>query len=232
MGSRHGLVSYVAGRHACRMCPERDPHHAVLLAMLHRAAAAVEQAQDAQSSLWYQILDKPGAKENYIESSSVLMFTYCLRERRTPGIPARALRHSRGTGMESHPATFRPHDSQREKWKLPVRSRISLSAPVLQTTGVTATICMLRWWTTTPRAWAPFCSPEAKWNCCGTHRFRARIKATRRSSQDYKETCMTQFLPPPAVPLYLHRSSGSVCAQSWFLFCRAHCQAATRRSLS
>ncbi len=56
--------------------PERDPHHAVLLAMLHRAATAVEQAQDAQSSLWYQILDKPGAKENYTESSSVLMFTY------------------------------------------------------------------------------------------------------------------------------------------------------------
>ena len=56
--------------------PERDPRHAVLLAMLHRAAAAVEQAQDAQSSLWYQILDRPGAKENYIESSSALMFTY------------------------------------------------------------------------------------------------------------------------------------------------------------
>ncbi|MEA2544183.1 MAG: unsaturated rhamnogalacturonyl hydrolase [Acidobacteriaceae bacterium] len=56
--------------------PERDPQHAVLLAMLHRAAAAVERAQDPQSSLWYQILNKPGEKGNYIESSSVLMFTY------------------------------------------------------------------------------------------------------------------------------------------------------------
>jgi unsaturated rhamnogalacturonyl hydrolase len=56
--------------------PERDPHHAMLLAMLHRAAAAVERAQGPQSSLWYQILDKPGEKGNYIESSSVLMFTY------------------------------------------------------------------------------------------------------------------------------------------------------------
>jgi unsaturated rhamnogalacturonyl hydrolase len=56
--------------------PEHDPHHAVLLAMLHRAAAAIKRAQDPQSSLWYQVLDKPGAKENYIESSSVLMFTY------------------------------------------------------------------------------------------------------------------------------------------------------------
>jgi len=56
--------------------PERDPRHAVLLAMLHRACAAVAKAQDPQSGLWYQILDKPRAEENYIESSSVLMFTY------------------------------------------------------------------------------------------------------------------------------------------------------------
>jgi unsaturated rhamnogalacturonyl hydrolase len=58
--------------------PEHDPHHAVLLAMLRRAAGAVERAQDPRSSLWYQILNKPGEKQNYIESSSVLMFTYAL----------------------------------------------------------------------------------------------------------------------------------------------------------
>jgi unsaturated rhamnogalacturonyl hydrolase len=56
--------------------PEHDPHHAELLAMLRRGAAAVERAQDPQSNLWYQILDKPRANGNYIESSSVLMFTY------------------------------------------------------------------------------------------------------------------------------------------------------------
>jgi unsaturated rhamnogalacturonyl hydrolase len=56
--------------------PERDPHYAVLLAMLYRAAEAVERAQDPHSSLWYQILNKPGEKGNYIESSSVFMFTY------------------------------------------------------------------------------------------------------------------------------------------------------------
>ena len=56
--------------------PERDPHHAVLLAMLHRAAAALKRTQDPQSSLWYQILNKPREKGNYIESSSVFMFTY------------------------------------------------------------------------------------------------------------------------------------------------------------
>ncbi len=56
--------------------PERDPHHAILLAMLHRAAAAVKRVQDPESSLWYQILNKPKEKGNYIESSSGLMFTY------------------------------------------------------------------------------------------------------------------------------------------------------------
>jgi unsaturated rhamnogalacturonyl hydrolase len=56
--------------------PEHDPHHAVLLAMLDRAAAAVKRAQDPQTSLWYQILNKPGKRGNYIESSSVFMFTY------------------------------------------------------------------------------------------------------------------------------------------------------------
>ncbi|MGA3224062.1 MAG: glycoside hydrolase family 88 protein [Acidobacteriaceae bacterium] len=57
--------------------PRSDPHHAVLQAMLQRAGSAVLQAQDARTGLWYQILDRPpGEKGNYIESSSVLMFTY------------------------------------------------------------------------------------------------------------------------------------------------------------
>jgi unsaturated rhamnogalacturonyl hydrolase len=34
--------------------------------------------QDKDSGLWYQILDRPGEKGNYIESSSVCMFTYAL----------------------------------------------------------------------------------------------------------------------------------------------------------
>ena len=56
--------------------PRSDPHHAELLAMLQRACSAVLKAQDPGTGLWYQILDQPGAKGNYIESSSVLMFTY------------------------------------------------------------------------------------------------------------------------------------------------------------
>ena len=34
--------------------------------------------QDAQSGLWYQVLDKGGAKGNYLESSASCMFVYAL----------------------------------------------------------------------------------------------------------------------------------------------------------
>ena len=34
--------------------------------------------QDKESGFWYQIVDRSGEKENYIESSSVCMFTYAL----------------------------------------------------------------------------------------------------------------------------------------------------------
>ncbi len=60
--------------------PKSDPHHAVLLAMLQRASSAVLKAQGARTGLWYQILDEPGAKENSVESSSALMFTYAFQK--------------------------------------------------------------------------------------------------------------------------------------------------------
>ena len=58
--------------------PQDDPGRAQLLAILQRTAAAVVRVQDPQSGLWYQVLDKPGAKGNYFESSAACMFTYAL----------------------------------------------------------------------------------------------------------------------------------------------------------
>ena len=58
--------------------PEDDPGRAQLLAILRRTAAAVVRVQDPASGLWYQVLDKPGAKGNYFESSASCMFTYAL----------------------------------------------------------------------------------------------------------------------------------------------------------
>lgn len=58
--------------------PEDNAGREQLLAILRRTAAAVVRYQDAGSGLWYQVLDKPGEKGNYFESSAACMFTYAL----------------------------------------------------------------------------------------------------------------------------------------------------------
>lgn len=58
--------------------PTHEPGRAQLIAILRRTAAAVVRYQDVKSGLWYQVLDKPGKKGNYFESSASCMFTYGL----------------------------------------------------------------------------------------------------------------------------------------------------------
>jgi unsaturated rhamnogalacturonyl hydrolase len=58
--------------------PANDPNHAQLIAILGRDAEAVVRAQNASSGLWYEVLDKPHAKGNYLESSAACMFVYAL----------------------------------------------------------------------------------------------------------------------------------------------------------
>lgn len=58
-------------RGACRV---RDS----LLQMYRDLAAAVVAAADPQTGGWWQVLDRPGAERNYIESSGTAMFTYAL----------------------------------------------------------------------------------------------------------------------------------------------------------
>ena len=57
---------------------ETDPGRANLLGILQRLATAVAKYQDKESGLWYEVVDKPGAKDNYVESSAACMFTYAL----------------------------------------------------------------------------------------------------------------------------------------------------------
>ena len=55
------------------------PGHAgrtVLTDILNRTARAVLRVQDPESGLWYQVLDRAGAAENYQESSASAMFAY------------------------------------------------------------------------------------------------------------------------------------------------------------
>ncbi|MGV3587920.1 MAG: glycoside hydrolase family 88 protein [Adhaeribacter sp.] len=58
--------------------PENHPKRAALLQILSRFAAAVESVQDKKSGVWYQILDKPTGKGNYLEASASNMFVYAL----------------------------------------------------------------------------------------------------------------------------------------------------------
>ncbi len=58
--------------------PPDDPGRAQLLAILRRDAEAIARVQDPASGLWYDVLDKPGAKGNYFESSAACMFVYAL----------------------------------------------------------------------------------------------------------------------------------------------------------
>jgi unsaturated rhamnogalacturonyl hydrolase len=58
--------------------PEGDPGREQLIAQLNRDAAAVAQYQDGATGIWYQVLDKGGAKGNYLESSASCMFVYAL----------------------------------------------------------------------------------------------------------------------------------------------------------
>jgi unsaturated rhamnogalacturonyl hydrolase len=58
--------------------PQDDAGRKQLITILGRKAAAVAHYQDASSGLWYQVVNKPGAKGNYLESSAACMFVYAL----------------------------------------------------------------------------------------------------------------------------------------------------------
>lgn len=58
--------------------PADHPKRKNLVAILTRFAGAVEKYQDQKTGLWYQILDQPNGKGNYLEASASNMFVYAL----------------------------------------------------------------------------------------------------------------------------------------------------------
>ena len=56
--------------------PENHPQRKELLAILGRTAKAAAKYQDVKSGVWYDILDMPARKGNYLESSASAMFVY------------------------------------------------------------------------------------------------------------------------------------------------------------
>jgi unsaturated rhamnogalacturonyl hydrolase len=72
--------------------PGDDPGRKQLLAILEREAAAIARYQDASTGLWWQVMDKGGAKGNYFESSAACMFVDALAKGVRRGyLPARYL---------------------------------------------------------------------------------------------------------------------------------------------
>lgn len=85
--------------------PQSHPRRADLIGILQRLALAVEKYQEAQSGLWYQVLDKGREKGNYFEASASSMFVYALAKGvRQDYLSARYLRVARKgyQGIEKH----------------------------------------------------------------------------------------------------------------------------------
>jgi len=58
--------------------PEEHPRRAELLHILKRTAEAIVQVQDKKTGVWFDILDLPKRKGNYLEASASSMFVYAL----------------------------------------------------------------------------------------------------------------------------------------------------------
>ena len=58
--------------------PEDHPGREAVIAILNRLVKAVVRVQDAETGVWYQVLDKPDGAGNYRESSCSSMFVYAI----------------------------------------------------------------------------------------------------------------------------------------------------------
>ncbi|MVT43934.1 glycoside hydrolase family 88 protein [Chitinophaga oryziterrae] len=63
---------------ALEFYPANHPGRDSLLQILKRTATAIQKYQDPASGCWYQVLDKPKGKGNYLEASASCMFVYTL----------------------------------------------------------------------------------------------------------------------------------------------------------
>jgi len=56
--------------------PSAHPDRVALLEVVRELADAVARVQNPVSGLWYQVLDQPGRRDNYLEASGSSMFVY------------------------------------------------------------------------------------------------------------------------------------------------------------
>ncbi|MBL7006383.1 MAG: glycoside hydrolase family 88 protein [Spirochaetia bacterium] len=60
--------------------PVELPGRADIVSVVRRTARSIMAYQDAETGLWYQVLDQKGRSGNYLESSSSAMFSYFLHK--------------------------------------------------------------------------------------------------------------------------------------------------------
>jgi unsaturated rhamnogalacturonyl hydrolase len=60
--------------------PASHANYAAILELFQRMASGVAANQDAATGLWYQVVDKPTASGNYLESSGSGMFVYAIKK--------------------------------------------------------------------------------------------------------------------------------------------------------
>lgn len=58
--------------------PVNHPGRKEVIAIFNKVVKGLQSHQDAKTGLWYQIMDMPSAKGNYLEASCSAMFTYAL----------------------------------------------------------------------------------------------------------------------------------------------------------
>ncbi|WP_372772665.1 glycoside hydrolase family 105 protein [Mangrovibacterium sp.] len=56
--------------------PEDHPERGDLISILNHLSEALLKVRDAETGLWYQVLDKAGEERNYLEASGSAMFIY------------------------------------------------------------------------------------------------------------------------------------------------------------
>ena len=58
--------------------PGEHPKHRALIEILNRLVNSVEKVQDSKTGLWYDVLDLPDRKGNYVEASASSMLVYAI----------------------------------------------------------------------------------------------------------------------------------------------------------
>ncbi|MEN2488639.1 glycoside hydrolase family 88 protein [Flavobacterium sp. B11] len=70
--------------------PKDHPKRKELIKYLNNASEAILKFQDSKSGLWYQVTDKGGEKDNYLEASGSAMFSYAFAKGANKGyLPAK-----------------------------------------------------------------------------------------------------------------------------------------------